>query len=197
MLTAFPDGNRRYDIIKGVVYTEDIHIVVVLTGVLVFLECLASILSFWYHLGLRPLIRATHIKDLKDWHVPIIVVLTVGSILHATWIFMLVRRIWVSHFFVLIQFLQAVPNILLVTQSISQGNFQSDPCRLKPIFPDCFHACASAYLYNNMRGNMHCMKESGNKIRLHYRHYPQKHMMALLSFGWLIPRKGIWVCDPD
>ena len=150
MLTAFPDGNRRYDIIKGVVYTEDIHIVVVLTGVLVFLECLASILSFWYHLGLRPLIRATHIKDLKDWHVPIIVVLTVGSILHATWIFMLVRRIWVSHFFVLIQFLQAVPNILLVTQSISQGNFQSDPCRLKPVFPDCFHACASAYLYNNM-----------------------------------------------
>lgn len=136
VLVAFPEHNHCYDIIKDVVYTEDIHIVVVLTGVLVFLECLASILSFWYHLGLSHLIRATQIKDLKDWHVPVTVILTVGSILHATWIFMLVRRIWVSHFFVLIQFLQAVPNILLVTQSISQGNFQSDT---KHIFPDCFH----------------------------------------------------------
>ena len=134
VLVAFPKHNRCYDIIKDVVYTEDIHIVVVLTGVLVFLECLASILSFWYHLGLRHLIKATHIKDLKDWHVPVIVILTVGSILHAAWIFMLVRRIWASNFFVLIQFLQAVPNILLVIQSVSQSNFQRcRRLRLKPI----------------------------------------------------------------
>lgn len=125
VLVAFPQRNRCYDIIKDVVYTEDIHIVVVLTGVLVFLECLASILSFWYHLGLTHLIRATHIKDLKDWHVPVIVILTVGSILHAAWIFMLVRKIWASNFFFLIRFLQAVPNILLVIQSITQGKNQT------------------------------------------------------------------------
>ena len=125
VLVAFPQHNRCYDIIKDVIYTEDIHIVVVLTGVLVFLECLASIFSFWYHLGLRDLIRVTHIKDLKDWHVPLIAILTVGSILHAAWIFMLVRRIWASNFFVLIQFLQAVPNILLVIQSITQGKNQT------------------------------------------------------------------------
>ena len=121
VLIAIPELNYCYHVAEDFVYTEIIHIVVVLTGVFVFLELSASILSFWYHLGLRHLIRTTHIRDLVEWHVPIIVVLTVGSILHAAWIFMFVRRIWASHFFVLIQFLQGFPNIILVIQSISQG----------------------------------------------------------------------------
>lgn len=121
VLIAIPELNYCYHVAEDFVYTEIMHIVVVLTGVFVFLELSASILSFWYHLGLRHLIRTTHIRDLVEWHVPIIVILTVGSILHAAWIFMLVRRIWASHFFVLIQFLQGFPNILLVIQSISQG----------------------------------------------------------------------------
>ena len=121
VLIAIPELNYCYHVAEVFVYTEIIHVVVVLTGVFVFLGLSASILSFWYHLRLRHLIRTTQIKDLKDWHVPIIAVLTVGSILHAVWIFMLVRRIWVSHFFILIQFLQGFPNILLVIQSISQG----------------------------------------------------------------------------
>ena len=46
---------------------------------------------------------------------------------------------------------------------------------------------------------MHHIKESGNKIRLHYRHYPQKHIMTSLFFrltSWypeLLKRNmGMW-----
>lgn len=120
LLVVIPELNRHIHIAE-VIYTENEHIVVFMTGLFLFLECSASALSFFYHLKLWQLIRETCIKDLINWRVITIVVLTLCSVLYAAWIFLLVRSIWTCHFFILIQFLHAFPTILLVLQSASQG----------------------------------------------------------------------------
>ena len=100
---------------------EVIHTCVFLIGVLLALECLLSTLNFIYGLKLGTLLRQSKFESFSVYSV-ILIFCTLASFIHAVWLFMYVRHLWMQYFPVVLQILHCVPSLLLASQSITQGN---------------------------------------------------------------------------